>query len=70
LIKEGSSEEVVSVSQLAQAQKQARTDTAFLGEARALGAQQHSFYQRLFEQEAGFAAAQSEPQSRDGVAPW
>jgi hypothetical protein len=75
LIKEGSSEEVVSVSQLAQAQKQARTDTAFLGEARALGAQQRSFYQRsfyqrLFEQEAGFAAAQSEPQSRDGVAPW
>jgi hypothetical protein len=66
---------VVSVSQLAQAQKQARTDTAFLGEARALGAQQRSFYQRsfyqrLFEQEAGFAAAQSEPQSRDGVAPW
>jgi hypothetical protein len=62
--------EAIVTSQLAQAQKQARTDTAFLGEARALGAQQRSFYQRLFEQEAGFAAAQSEPQSRDGVAPW
>ena len=58
------------LSEFAQEQKQARTDTAFLGEARALGAQQRSFYQRLFEQEAGFAAAQTEPQIRDGVAPW
>jgi hypothetical protein len=60
----------VSVSQLALQQKQARTDTAFLGEARRLGAQQRQFYQRLFEQEAGFAAAQTEPQTKDGVAPW
>lgn len=58
------------LSEFAQEQKQARTDTAFLGEARALGAQQRSFHQRLFEQEAGFAAAQTEPQIRDGVAPW
>jgi hypothetical protein len=58
------------LSEFAQEQKQARTDTAFLGEARTLGTQQRSFYQRLFEQEAGFAAAQTQPQARDGVAPW
>ena len=69
LTKGGSTEPIVS-SQLALQQKQARTDTAFLGEARALGAQQRQFYQRLFEQEAGFAAAQTEPQTKDGVAPW
>jgi hypothetical protein len=60
----------VVLSQLSQQQQQARIDTAFLGEERNLGAQQRSFYQRLFEQEAGFAAAQSEPQTVDGVSPW